>query len=1160
LILKQKKLIQLSGKYNLLKLQICPPEVSVMSHDLNHLKICLSSLFSTLLIAVPVLADDTEIYIGQNQGVNSVAPNVLFVLDTSGSMRSLAKTITSYDPAIDYSVNPGACFSNSRVYTSKTKSCNSNNYFNASAFVCEAAIAAFSTTGFYNDRFARWNRKPSKPWKSRWKNLNNNKKNELVECKSDNGIHGSGGSKLSIANGTNGPWTNNNTQILSWSNLGSSATLYSGNYLNWYKTSSIVFKTRLEVMKEVMSNVVNSVQDINIGLMRFDRGHILNGTANAANGGMVVNPVEPIATNRSNFTTALNAMTAEGYTPLSEVLYEAAQYYQGNAVDYGDTSFTGIGNPSGPGQALRSHPDSRTPQGGAIYKSPINYKCQKNFVVLLSDGAENAINLGRARLNNVNLSSCNGGTGSCLDKIASYMGNVDQSSSFVGKQDVSTYTIGFATNQTLLNTTAQASKNITGSGEYFTADNSDELTDAFLNIITNILGVSATFSSPAVSVNAFNRTSHRQDLYFTLFEPSTGPHWDGNFKRYKLNFKLDGSPEIVDVNDQPAMAVNPVTGFFSDTATSYWTTAAFAPDGKNAPVGGAVSRLSNRRTIYTDIAGVDLTISGNLIHENNSLLDMNTLGLPTLGSAVLDQAYRSKLLQWARGIDVDDDNGDGSTTDARLTMGDPLHSQPALIQYGGTNADPDITAYVATNDGYLHAIDTRKNSGKEIFAYVPNQLLGRLGDFYKDNSSQIKPYGLDGSVVAWVNDKNRNGIIDPVSDQAYIYFGMRRGGKNLYAMDVTDRANPKMLWTIAGGSPQFTEMGQSWSKPVLRKIKVNGVTTMVLVFAGGYDTNQDNSSLRSTDSVGRAVYMVDATTGKRLWWAAHDSNTAADIRLAEMQYSMPSDLSAVDVNADGFLDVIYAADMGGQIFRFDFPGSEVSNADGGRIAELAKDTLIDSRRFYYQPDVTIIKNRDRTPALALVISSGYRSHPNDQSAQDRIYMIRDNFPITGVSPVYSTITGNDLFDTTDNLIGEGNVSQKAAAVAALNGKKGWYIDLEKTGEKGLSKAFIYDNKIFISTFIPSNGVSNSCAPSEGTGLVYIMNLHNAAPPFDLDPTVGDSKNNKKGDRNYSLRKGGIPSNPVLIMNKNQKDVICVGTECTGIDGMNKLKSEYWWEQ
>ncbi len=220
--------------------------------------------------------------------------------------------------------------------------------------------------------------------------------------------------------------------------------------------------------------------------------------------------------------------------------------------------------------------------------------------------------------------------------------------SHVGKQTITTYTIGFGGDVqsdtdaiALLKDTASA-----GGGKFYPATDAPSLQDVFDKILGEILAVSSTFSSPAVSVNAYNRATNLDDLYFTLFKPANGPHWNGNLKKFKLAFDTTtGDPFIADKNGVDA--VDPTTGFFKDTSVSYWTAAADAPDGADPAIGGAASRLTlpspdgtPPRNVYTftgtysnnngvmSPSGVtgDLTSSTNLLSQSNTNITDTMLG------------------------------------------------------------------------------------------------------------------------------------------------------------------------------------------------------------------------------------------------------------------------------------------------------------------------------------------------------------------------------------------------------------------------------------------------------------------------------------------------------------------------------------------------------
>src|SRR5690606_18708175 len=230
-----------------------------------------------------------------------------------------------------------------------------------------------------------------------------------------------------------------------------------------------------------------------------------------------------------------------------------------------------------------------------------------------------------------------------------------------------------------------------------------------------------------------------------------------------------------------------------------------------------------------------------------------------------------------------------------------------------------------------------------------------------------KQYGIDGNLRVQVvnddNDGNLDGIIDPTSgDSVYLFFGLRRGGSVYYALDVTNPDAPQLMWRLDGSD--LSDLGQTWSSPVPTRIRIQEDDHDVVIFAGGYDTSQDSPHV-NPDDLGNAIYIVDLVSGDVLW---HGGNTATATRtFADMDYSIPADLKVIDLDADGVADRIYAADMGGQVWRFDiFNGEPASSlVTGGVIAQLGSagldsPTLAEMRRFYYAPDVALASTREGT--------------------------------------------------------------------------------------------------------------------------------------------------------------------------------------------------------
>ncbi|HEY5602335.1 MAG TPA: PilC/PilY family type IV pilus protein [Gammaproteobacteria bacterium] len=1102
-----------------------------MKNLTRQFKILFSATCLIVITGGPVLAVDTEIYVGSSTVPSEAVPNLVFIIDTSGSMDTdVEVSVGSYDPATAYT---GSCVS-TRIYYSTSgnpPSCGTDNYINTTSFTCDDAGTALGATGngYYVGRAARY-KQGKKKRGDQWDDLSNSDHDDPVECMADFGVHGETDASTDLYpadEGGGGPWTNVQSDSINWNNTGTTYTFYNANYLNWRNSAAaIVTKTRLQIVQEVFSDLMDSISGVNIAVMRFDSG---------GDGGYFVMPMQFLNdSNRQTYKDAVNAMTANGWTPLSETLYESYLFYKGEAVRYGDDS--------SPATNVAGVLD------GGNYVSPIEYQCQKNFVILLTDGAptydtgaDSSIT-GMSGFSTVTgASSC---SGNCLDELADYMHTKD-CSTLDDTQNVITYTIGFATDQTLLSSAAAK-----GGGSYYTADDTAGLADAFTAILTEILAINTTFIAPAVSVNAFNRFTHREELYYALFRPNERPAWNGNVKRFKL---AGNPPIIVDANNAAAIDVN--TGFFKSTARSFWTADADAPDGDAVQLGGAASRLALPRTIYTYTgstapANAELTATANALHEDNTAITKTMLG-----DAAMTDDERTDILQWTRGVDVLDQDNDAVDTDIRRLIGDPLHTKPVLISYGGTDASPDMTLYSGTNEGHLHAVNT--SNGAEVFSFVPQELLPNMNTLMINSSSVAHLYGLDGPLTSWVNDVNGNGVLLTAGgtletgEHVYLYQGMRRGGKNYYALDVTDRSAPKLKWIIYGGTGTFSELAQTWSAATKGKIKLNGVDKHVLIFGGGYDVDQDDNNLAADDSEGRAVFIVDASTGAKLWQAGpagSSGGTDPNLVLSAMTNSIPSDVRVLDIDGDGYTDRLYVGDMRAQIWRFDIDNNgntgAANLATGGVIAQLGGGTAAENRRFYYIPDVSL---SDDYQHINIAIGSGYRAHPLDDDIHDAFFVVHDpNVYSPAVDgngdPVYTAITLNDLYDATANVIGQGATSEVAAAQTALAGKEGLYIYLKQggsfVGEKVLAKSITFSGQVMFTTYTPVATASASCSPSQGTARAYLINIADGTPVYDFNDSGGDLT---VEDRKMELVRGGIPPEPSIIFHDNGP-VVLIGTE------------------
>lgn len=815
-------------------------------------------------------------------------------------------------------------------------------------------------------------------------------------------------------------------------------------------------QSRNQVMRSVVKNLIDELkakEDVNVGIMRF-RG---------SNGGYLLKESSRLTNaNATALKNTVDTVPASGSTPMAETFYESYRYFSGQAPVWG-----------------AGHSVASSISGGS-YKSPIEHSCQQSHIIYITDGVPYSDTGSNTAINNLvsnkntTYTSCNTGTdGACLPHLAEYMHNQDlfPNPSFSDptqrKQTVTSHFIGFAIDLPLLQNAAAA-----GGGKYYTSDNVSGLTDALKAIVTDITAANTTFTAPSVAVSAFNNLGYRDDLYYALFRPAEGARWPGNVKRYKLATDSNGARVIVDKNGNNAIDAS--TGFFNDNASSYWSTL----DGKDIAKGGVAALLTspNSRNIFTWSGTEPSPTASSGVTGTTSLATLASLDSNANNSlfGASNNATRKNYVKWAKGINPDGTN--------RLAIGDVLHSEPLLVAYkvdDYLNREAETSApskeklymFFGTNEGYLHAVDPA--NGSEKFAIIPKDLLKNPGAYYENRTgSSNKTYGLDGKITI-AADYTGTDTAEYLADRtrtltkANLYVGMRRGGSNYYAFDLANIDNPRLKWVIKGpqqnkqadgsftnntaaATPGFEKLGNTFSAAKVAQIKIasgsTSTTQQVLVFTGGYDLDQDKigTNVPKNDDVGNSLYIVNADTGKLIWRAGNTGDSTASLQVANMTNSMAADPTLVDIDGDGLLDIIYASDMRGQVFRFDINNTGTgSTFDGARIAQLGGVDAAHNRRFFTSPDVALIRERGGDTYFTISIGSGFRESPLNTDTNDRFYVLRDPFvntkPSTAAPSTYPNITENDLVDVSSVNLSDAqaatvlaDIKVKEDAMTALN--------------------------------------------------------------------------------------------------------------------------------
>ncbi len=787
---------------------------------------------------------------------------------------------------------------------------------------------------------------------------------------------------------------------------------YRGNYLNWIfnatsgasagDIASLPNQTRIQVARQVINNLIDTLNDVRLGIYVLRTADA--GTGSTQNGGQQIWPMTTLnastpASDRNDMKAAVNAVNAITWTPVSEALYTTWTYYQTTGAS-----------------------------------APIQYSCQKNFVIVVTDGlptcdgdctTDGSCNSSayipagvRTQATLAGYDTPNG-AGTCgfegstnyLENVARYMylNDARTGGSMTGIQNVRTYTVGFSVNTTLLSNAAQ-----NGGGLYYTAQTASQLADAISTAITDISNQATSFTSPTVpTVRAVDGSV----VYEAQFQPATTPFWKG----YLWAYNIDASGSI--------------------TGTQW-------------EAGSMLSGASGAgRTMYTTKGGARIDFT------------YGTLTNADLGAA--SDTERQNIVNYVRGENL-------STWSFRNTdtwkLQDIFHSSPVVVGapspylqesgYPGfysANSGRTKIVLAGANDGPLHAFNA--SDGSEAWAYVPPDQLTRL-----KNSISTHTYFVDSSVRAedvWTG--SGTGETKSTSEwKTFAVVGERQGGKNYMALDITSTTNPGWKWSFTDA----TYMGDTWSRPAIGRVRIGTDEVWVAVFSGGY-----NADTAPTSKLGKGIFIVKITDGTLLKRFDYDSVAGND-----MKYSIPGPPTIVDVNNDGFVDRVYVGDLGNNIWRIDLSGTTTASWTTTKLFEAATGQI---RPIYTEP-VTAFDSLGR---LWVYFGTGDRMDPMDDSAQEKFYGVMDCYdgipsgcPVMGA---YPTLHIADL----DNI-----------TVGTFSGtKNGWYMNLSGGGEKMLAAPTVIAGVVLFTTFDPA-GSADPCSAG-GTSNLYALDYDTGAGAF-----------------------------------------------------------------
>jgi type IV pilus assembly protein PilY1 len=263
-----------------------------------------------------------------------------------------------------------------------------------------------------------------------------------------------------------------------------------------------------------------------------------------------------------------------------------------------------------------------------------------------------------------------------------------------------------------------------------------------------------------------------------------------------------------------------------------------------------------------------------------------------------------------------------------------------------------------------------------------------------------------------------------------------------------------------------------------------------------------------------------------------------------MTRAIPSAIRVLDMSGNGFADRMYAADLGGQVWRFDITSGQnpASLVTGGVIARLGAEGqsnpgLADTRRFYSTPDISMFMDNELDKRfLSISLGSGYRAHPLDKSANDRFYSLRDPDVFAKLSQ-----TGYDNYP----IAYDADLVEVSGMVGTTltSADRGWKFTLPSS-EKVLAESRTFDDNVYFVTFEPDVASADPCQAGLSVNRLYRVKIKNGDPvtyksseTFPTDPAEIDA------ERVTQLEQGGIAVRPIFLF-PSPVDPNCTGEECS----------------
>lgn len=514
------------------------------------------------------------------------------------------------------------------------------------------------------------------------------------------------------------------------------------------------------------------------------------------------------------------------------------------------------------------------------------------------------------------------------------------------------------------------------------------------------------------------------------------PSYKGHFRRYNVTSDT-GDPESADWDTADGHILD-------DDNRNIFTAAQDDVDGGWSKIEFAVENINNLRLL------LDVTPENNDDTDEEAVIER-----------VRGKDWNSNTAQW-------EDQGGNK-------LGGIEHSAPVIVDGNsriGTNRIE--TAYVGDLYGMLHAIETE--TGDEKWAYVPNNLLGKLQNDRTDENAPQDFAAVDGSPSAvdiYYDPPNIEGTAKQwrtilVCPEGY-------GGKYIFALDITDPDDWSVLWELTDAEAPGGGMGHAY-RVSLDKVKwpIKDPETEEII---GYETKwmlfvATGFAGIAEEHGGINIFAFNIQTGEKLW---HFSQMYAD-----SVNDIPGDVTLFDLDDDSFVDRVYVGDLNGRMWELDaVTGKNPNGFDESEGKEIPLWNAGVGNPVLVSPSITRINN-----SVIVVFGTGGA----DWAADDQSYYI------------YAVKATN---------------KQETPSYESGAGTLYWEVELS-VGEKVWSGPTIAGDNVYIAT---STGTMETADPREdtssGTGKLYAYKLEDGSQSWNEPLEIGKTRGSIFVNKNHA---------------------------------------------